>query len=469
MDLIDHLTRVMDRQWDNDPPPRWLVGVSGGADSMALLSGLERVARSRSLTLIAAHLNHRTHPRSDEAEVSVRRWCQQHDVSYVGASVVAPDQLKEGREGFEARARRLRRTFFRQAARAVETEVVTLAHHRDDQVETVLLNIGRGSGLFGLAGMSVHTPFDDGRCLFRPLLDVPGDALRRYVRRNDVPFVEDPTNRSLDRARNRLRHQVLPAWNEGQPDPRTAIHRLGRRARRENQFWEQFLEDRFETWWWEDECQVDLSTFRAGHPAAQRRLLHRMLYHCMGEEGGWDEGNLEDLRELFLDGSSGQRVTLPNGFRGIREYDRGVVYTGADEHPYRVDVTEVEGSIRLPRTGQLYLYPVGKDEVPGGSPMLTSTLCLGSVSELAVRSWDPGDRLPDAAGGESIKQRFHREQVPFRARRRWPLLVSSGRVLCAPGLGASPDASRDGEKVRVFFRPEAPCFHQWFEQRDRLA
>jgi len=439
-----------------------VAAVSGGPDSMALLCALERLSRTRDWHPVAAHLNHRGHDRSDEAESRLRTWCRAHGVPLVAASVVDPARLEEGRGGYEARARRLRRDFYRRAARAVNARHVLLAHHRDDQVETLLLNLGRGCGLFGLEGMRPVDRLGDELKIVRPFLEVPRETLRGFARENDLPFVDDPTNASVERARNRLRHEVLPAWEAGQPDPRSALHRLSRRAREENRFWERFLDDRFRTWWWNDECQVDLACFRDAHPAAQRRLLHRVLYRLTGSGGGVSERNVNDLRQLFLSGSSGRRLSLPGGCRAIREYGRGAVYRPATGEAYRRQLPRTKREMQLAGAGRL-CWSENASCVLGGEATLVSEIRLRADAPVVVRPWEPGDRLAGGEASATLKDRFHRERVPFRARRRWPLLLQDDRVVGAPGL--SDRAGGSGVLYRFGFRAEAPCFHQYLTER----
>ncbi len=458
--IEEHLARFLERRALSDVP--WLVGVSGGPDSMALLAGLARVGRDRDHRLVAAHLDHRDHDRNHEAYACVRDWCDERGIPLVAASVRDPAVLTEGREGYEARARNRRRSFYRSVARRAGCRHVFLGHHRDDQVETLLLNLGRGTGLFGLEGMRPVDRLGDSLRVVRPFLEVPRERLRDYVERRDVPFVEDPTNRSVKRARNRLRHEVLPAWEAAQPDPRAALERLTRRARSENRFWDCFLEDRFSTWWWEEECQVGLEAFRRGHPAAQRRLVHRVLYRLLGGTTGWSERNVEDTRDLFLSGSSGDRLSLPGGYRAIREYDRGAVYRAPSSVGYRRRVAVSEGEVQLPGAGRLRWRSVESMDAEG-SVGLVSAVPLDPSAPLVVRSWEPGDRAADEAG-PTLKEAFHRERIPFRARRRWPLLVQEGRIRGAPALRTGSNGV-PGETYRVEFRARAPCFHQYLQAR----
>lgn len=459
MSVEERLARFLERRELSDGP--WLVATSGGPDSMALLAGLERVA-GRSHGLVAAHLDHRDHDRHRAAHAGLRRWCADRGIELLAASVLDPAALKEGREGYEAQARRVRRSFLRAAARTVGAREVYLAHHRDDQVETLLLNLGRGTGLFGLEGMRPVDRLGEDLRVLRPLLDVSRDELRRYAERRGVPFVDDPTNRSVERARNRLRHEVLPAWEAAQPDPRTAVDRLSRRAREENRFWEEYLEDRFSTWWWDTECQVGLADFRRAHPAAQRRLIHRILYRLLDETTGWSARNVNDTRDLFLSGSSGDRLSLPGGYRAIREYERGAVYRAGTPEGYRCRAAVSDGEVALPGVGRLG-WRRGSSGPSSGNGGLVSRVRLDPSSPLVVRAWEPGDR-PAGEEGPTLKERFHRERIPFRARRRWPLLVQDGRVRCVPALAVFADEA-PGRTYRVNFRASAPCFHQYLEGR----
>lgn len=180
------------------------VAYSGGADSTALLHALAQLPLARTRGLRAVHVDHRLHPDS-------ARWSQHCEQSCATIGVpltVLRIEVDASRgEGLEAAARRARYEALAHASQ--DNERVALAHHRDDQIETVLLKLLRGAGPEGLGGMRTIRILRS-TILWRPLLDVPGSVLREYVAAHRLTFIEDPSNADLRHARNFLRHEVLP-------------------------------------------------------------------------------------------------------------------------------------------------------------------------------------------------------------------------------------------------------------------
>ena len=185
-----------------------LCAVSGGADSVCLLHVLKRFGRD--LRLVCAHYNHRLRgPEADRDEAFVKSLCEEIGIPLtVGGGDVAAF-AKENGMGTEEAARALRYAFLEQAADAFGAGRIATAHTSDDNAETLLINLARGTGLRGLGGI----PPVRGR-IVRPLLTVTRREVEAYLLENGLPHVEDSTNRRDDYARNRLRHAVLPVLTE---------------------------------------------------------------------------------------------------------------------------------------------------------------------------------------------------------------------------------------------------------------
>ena len=180
------------------------VGFSGGADSTALLHALAQLPQARANGLRALHVNHGLQHDSEAWAAH----CQRFGEAWGVPCEVVRVQVEDGRgDGLEAAARRARHQAF--DAHLREGERLVLAHHRDDQVETVLLKLLRGAGPDGLGAMRTLRPLGQGQ-LWRPMLDVPRASLRAYVEAHGLAFIEDPSNADIHLARNYLRHEILP-------------------------------------------------------------------------------------------------------------------------------------------------------------------------------------------------------------------------------------------------------------------
>lgn len=195
-----------------------LCAVSGGADSMYLLSNLLDGMAQGGYRLAAAHYNHRLRGSASNRDAGfVQEWCMLHGVTcIVGGGDVAAEARARG-AGLEETARDMRYAFLELAARQLEADVIATAHTADDNAETLLLNLVRGSGLQGLCGI----PPRRGN-IVRPMLGVTRAEVEQYLAERGVPHMEDESNQDLSYARNRVRHQVMPVLR--QLNPRTTEH-----------------------------------------------------------------------------------------------------------------------------------------------------------------------------------------------------------------------------------------------------
>jgi tRNA(Ile)-lysidine synthase len=207
-----------------------IVGVSGGADSVALLLGLVRLEPAAAgRRLVVAHADHGLRVESAADLAFVAELARNLGLRFVSRRLTLA--ASGGGEGLEARARRLRYAFLAEAAHELGARHVLVAHTADDQAETILHRILRGTGVAGLAGMRRSRCLADGVALVRPLLEVPREAARAFLEAVGQDWREDASNADLGRARNFLRHEILPRCTSGPyPAAAASIVRLGGQA-----------------------------------------------------------------------------------------------------------------------------------------------------------------------------------------------------------------------------------------------
>ena len=182
----------------------YIVGFSGGADSTALLHALNTLKDRLEVPFTAVHINHGLHAHADTWQQECEAFCLERDIDLV---CLAVHPRKDSGKGLEAEARQLRYEAI--CTRISDGDCLLTAHHADDQAETLLLNLMRGSGVDGLSSMPESRPLGNG-LLQRPLLSFQGKALRDYLRCNQVEWSEDPSNQHTDHDRNFVRHEVIP-------------------------------------------------------------------------------------------------------------------------------------------------------------------------------------------------------------------------------------------------------------------
>ena len=290
----------------NDFPPdlRYLIGVSGGRDSVALLHWLISLGYKK---LIVCHLNHQLRGRSSDADAGfVQKLAPKYQVDFERGAANVCALAKKKKMSIETAAREARYSFFAKAAKRHRCHTIFLAHHADDLVETFLLNLIRGAGLTGLAGMrEVSSRHFDGvdLTIVRPLLSIWRGEIDKYVLEYHLKFREDATNRNLAPTRNRIRNRVIPYLEKI----------LGRNIRQN--IWRTVMIAAEEEKWLDsqlpDSTHADVSVpkFRTLPVALQRRAILKWLRAQNVANIGFD--TIERVRSLADRNARIAKVNLP--------------------------------------------------------------------------------------------------------------------------------------------------------------
>ncbi|HET6326759.1 MAG TPA: tRNA lysidine(34) synthetase TilS [Planctomycetaceae bacterium] len=308
-----------------------LVGVSGGADSVSLLRGLHALAQRASLRVVAAHLNHGMRPGvADEDAAWIVELCRRFGIPIVVEQVDVPAYAAEQRLNIEEAARTVRYEFLVRAARARECTHVAVAHTADDQVETVLHHLFRGTGLAGLRGMRPTRPLADGLSLVRPLLQTRRTEVETWLNEIGQDFRTDATNSDQSRTRNRIRHSVLPALErELGASVRDSLLRMAEQAN-ELQTILQNLAGRLLNECLEDETG-DLVRLNVEPLSSEPRHLIREVFVELWKRKAWPRQwvGFDDWDRLARLADEGGSATLPGNISATRRGKLLVIRTGA--------------------------------------------------------------------------------------------------------------------------------------------
>jgi tRNA(Ile)-lysidine synthase len=256
------------------PGARYLIGVSGGRDSVALLHWLVECGYNK---LIVCHLNHRLRGRSSRADaIFVQKLAAKYDVGLALGAIDVRALAVRTKQSIETAARDARYKFFAQVARRRRCRTIFLGHHADDLVETFLINLFRGAGTGGLSamrGVSVRKIDKVKLRVVRPLLGISREQIDDYVRKHRLKFREDASNKNLAPLRNRIRHRIIPEIEKqlGR-NVRGTIWRAATIAAEEENFFEALLPDKLSKL-----TALAVKPLRAMPIAVQRRMLHEWL------------------------------------------------------------------------------------------------------------------------------------------------------------------------------------------------
>jgi len=256
------------------PGARYLIGVSGGRDSVALLHWLVECGYNK---LIVCHLNHRLRGRSSRADaIFVQKLAAKYDVDLALGAIDVRGLAVRTKQSIETAARDARYKFFAQVAKRRCCRTIFLGHHADDLVETFLINLFRGAGPGGLSAMravSIRKIDNVKLQIVRPLLGVSREQINGYVRKYRLKFREDASNKNLAPLRNRIRHRIIPEIEKqlGR-NVRGTIWRAATIAAEEENFFEALLPDKLSKL-----TALAVKPLRAMPIAVQRRMLHEWL------------------------------------------------------------------------------------------------------------------------------------------------------------------------------------------------
>jgi tRNA(Ile)-lysidine synthase len=497
----DGLVQALERRWRDAgwsrPGDRVAVACSGGTDSLSLLHLLRFPLRGLGIRLEVAHFDHGMRAESEgEAQ-----W-----LAGVAGAWGLPFHLgrAETPAGNEEEARGQRYRYLAELVRGEGIDRILTAHHADDQIETVLFRILRGTGVRGLRGI----PERRSPRILRPLLPHSRADLEAYARRHGLNPRSDPTNRSARFARGRVRAQLLPLLEAVHPGARGGLLRLARNAERTTRALDALLEPLLERVVLggeggadqESRRVVDRERFLACGPDVQRELLRR-LASTWGRAPS--EAGTASALEFIRTGSSGGEVRLGSGVRLSREFGR-IVFEWRPEVDVRRGWEEAgagdsggpgarrpgECLLTLPSDepgeGEFQLGGVGyRARWGGGTPDRGASAGFdaeGLAFPLCFRSWRAGDRTRTTGGTKKLKKWFGERGIPRWERHRIPLLVDArSEVVWIPGYhvaagsgsqpggqrgasgrgdggAGSPPAEAPGSEVSV---PSAPRGGSW--------
>jgi tRNA(Ile)-lysidine synthase len=407
---------------------RVVVAFSGGLDSLVLLHLLRFAPELPRVEPIAAHFDHRMRPESGAdarwAADRARGW----GVPFEGGEAHTPPASEEA-------ARDARYAFLDAVRARVGARWILTAHHADDQAETVLFRIARGTGLGGLRGIPARRG-----ALLRPLLPFWRAELEEYARVHGLDARVDPSNADPRFARNVLRAELLPRLETAvAPAARRALVRLARLAAREERAWRTLAPRLLEPLVIEeDSARIAVAAPQLlGYPWALRARVLRALVRRLG--AGLDEAGTRAAVEFMGSAASGRSHPLPGGLLLAREFDRLVLSrprpAGRASDTISDVVLEIGGAAPGARTfelaGRRLAARWSLDPLPHGEAFALGRLHF----PLRFRARRPGDRIRLAYGSKKLKKLLAEARIPLSERARVPVLVDGEeRVLWLPGI-----------------------------------
>jgi tRNA(Ile)-lysidine synthase len=455
--------------------------VSGGADSVGLLLLLIELREKLGIVLSVVHFNHKLRGKASDAdEAFVAKLALKHGLEFHSTSADVAKKAKAERANLEDAARRARYDYFRSLVESSACTKIAVAHTADDQAETVLAHLLRGTGLAGLGG--IHPVVGS---VIRPLLSVRRSELRRFLRARKQTWREDASNRDTQRMRARIRNKLLPLLQKQfQPAIVEHLATLAGLAREDEAFLDALAEER---------SQAHVQTNKQGArilvddliqpwsksgfysqnteyaesaektKALSTRMVRRIVESSKPRAGQLGANHVEAILDLARCGKSGSSLALPGGVEVRKERDALVFHVIENaaartsqskpcEYEYKIDLARGNAEVIVAELGYVFRlrvidWPLKRGETSRDGGVLD---CARLRPPVVLRNWRPGDRLRPQGhrNAHKLKRLLNEKRVSRWERDGWPVLTSGGVLVWARGFSVAAEfAANEGTRT----------------------
>ncbi|MDX9888384.1 MAG: tRNA lysidine(34) synthetase TilS [Anaerovoracaceae bacterium] len=386
-----------------------LVGLSGGPDSLCLFDCLCNIREELGLMLMAVHVNHRLRPDvCDQEQERVEKWCYDLDIPCYSMKVNCLDMAKERSMTSEEAGREARYEAFLRASRTIKrvpgkSVKIALAHNLEDQGETILMRILRGTGTDGLGGMDYRRQWLEDTLIVRPLLGTSRIDIEKYLEEKGLVANQDRTNQEPIYQRNKLRLELIPYIEEHyNPNITDCLNRLGENARGDRNYFQTLAKDAIE------KASIEKGRYSIQKmldmEAPVRKRAYVMILAEIGLEQDFTFAHIEAINHLLVQRKTGSSIDLPRGYRVKVQYE------------------------------DVIFYNENKGNANKALPMDILCSKLKLPEGAVVRTRQAGDFISlDMVGRKKIQDFFVDEKVPRSSRDELPLVAKGGQVIAILG------------------------------------
>lgn len=409
-----------------------LCALSGGADSVTLLHLLWRTGQQRGFTVAAAHFNHQIRSESGQDAAFCETFCLQRGIPYYADSADIPAIAAALGQGLEETAREKRYAFLRQTALDTGAAAIATAHHAEDNAETVLLHLLRGTGLKGMGGIAPKSDL-----LIRPLLTTHRSEIEAYLAAHHLPHVEDSTNTDTVYTRNYIRHEVLPLLSARNPGVVDTIGRSAVSFRRDSDYLEQqaaVLAQKAS----KSDLSIAISAgMLAEAPEALSLRAIQQMAAAVSPETVLSAVHREAALSLCRKGRSSQSVQLPDGLEAVRVFDEFVLRKRQN--------TAAPPPAVLPMPGQIlwgtWEITAEKALCPSGLFNQPESFYFRASGPVTLRQRQTGDAITlPARSRKLVKKLLIDSRIPREQRDLLPVFEACGQVIALGRFGTDRSA-----------------------------
>ena len=414
-----------------------VVAVSGGPDSVCLLKILFQLQRWLNISLIVAHLNHGLRPKEDERETEFVANLSR-SLNLTLAYDKADNLTKAHGSSIEEKARKIRYQFLEKVLDEYHAQKVALGHNMNDQAETVLMHLLRGTGPTGLSGIP---PIRQKRFI-RPLIDITRDEIHTYLKQKDISFMMDSSNLEKRYLRNKLRLELIPLLLNYQPRLIEHLGELASLCRQEDQFMEEEAKKGLQMVTLDSSghsLELSLDTFKGLSTPLRYRILRQAIKQVKGDLRRIDIGHIKAIIDLADSVRPQIRMNLPEDLMVKRIYDRLRFSLGTEieteDFSYHI---KDSGVFKIPEINQtLSLEEIPKEDFSSSPSPNEAFLDLDRLKwPLRVRNFRAGDKfIPFGLNGfKKVKDVFIDNKIPSEERKRIPILEDCNEIVWLSGI-----------------------------------
>lgn len=441
-----------------------LAGFSGGADSSLLLFFLKKYCEETETSLYAIHIHHGIRgEEADRDESFCRKRAEELNISFYSFREDVPHLAEEQGLTVEEAARQVRYRFFRETADTLPHPnlPIATAHNADDNLETVLFHLCRGSGLHGLCGIP---PIRENRFI-RPMLPFTGEEIRNYCREAKIPYTEDRTNAETEYTRNYIRHEIVPKLKYIQPHPEKAVFRTSELLREDDHY----LEERAAEIW-NGSKTLPRESLRSLPLVLQSRVLRNMYHAARNPEcdGTLSRKHINDILRCIMGEGNRYALHLPDKVTFRLENKQIGFYTETEIESIKeknpVCFPDGEGIFE----NESYVMILSRKNHKKATAefeniyklSIQQTINFAKIKgAVHVRYRLPGDTVRYGGMTRKVKKLLSEKHLPEQARNRLPILTDEEGILWLPGFPVREGAEAENdEEFTVFLYSKKDCF-----------
>ena len=419
-----------------------VVAVSGGPDSMALLSLLIRMKKGLDIEVICAHVNHNVRKESSEEKIFVQKYCAANKVVFESMTIE-----EYGDDNFHNEARNKRYNYFNEIVNKYHAKYLLTAHHADDLMETILMRIVRGSTLRGYSGFSKELAKDN-YTILRPLIGVTKAEILTYNKNNKIKYVQDLSNEKDVYTRNRFRKYIIPEIRKEDANVHEKFYKFSKTLLDYNNYIDKEVRKILKRVY--PDKILNLEEFKKEDEVIQTKILYYILESFYQDDLMLiTDNHVQLLNEAINSRKANITIHLPNNIKAVKSYDTLILtYYVQSDVEYEIELIDF---VNLPNQKNI--------EMVTSSKLDNNDICRLSKDEvkfpLHVRTRRDGDKMQvkGMLGHKKINDIFVDEKIKTSDRDLWPIVVDSNEnIVWLPGLKKSKFDRTKDEKYDIILK-----------------